>query len=287
MKNDLGISESWVEWIKVNLKSGCTRSSMIEAMVGSNFSEEFAARSIAAVAGLISEEYAKNTLADKPFVYEPSRLVGGNTIKLKDETTVSVLVRLSKPDVALFSNFMSHEECDALVEYAKKKLAPSTIVDPNTGESRTIENRTSIGAYFIRRENEFIARLEERISELMNWPLEFGEGVQVLNYQVGNEYKAHFDYFPPNETGSLTHLANGGQRVATLVMYLNDVEDGGDTHFPSIGLSVKPKKGHAAYFAYGNSLGQVDPLSLHAGLPVLEGEKWIATKWVRQGFCRA
>jgi len=287
MKNDLGISESWVEWIKVNLKSGCAQSSMIEAMVGSNFSEEIAARSIAAVAGLVSCEYAKNTLADKPFVYEPSRLVGGNTIKLKDETTVGVLVRLSKPDVALFSNFMSHEECDALVEYAKKKLAPSTIVDPNTGESRTIENRTSIGAYFIRRENEFIARLEERISELMNWPLEFGEGVQVLNYQVGNEYKAHFDYFPPNEPGSLTHLANGGQRVATLVMYLNDVEDGGDTYFPSIGLSVKPKKGYAAYFAYGNSLGQVDPLSLHAGLAVVKGEKWIATKWVRQGFCRA
>ena len=116
----------------------------------------------------------------------------------------------------------------------------------------------------------------------MHWPIENGEGIQILHYPVGGEYRPHFDYFPPRDPGSQTHLANGGQRVSTLVMYLNDVEQGGETNFPTLQLSVSPKKGAAAYFEYANSLNQVDPLSLHAGMPVLAGEKWIATKWMRQ-----
>ena len=131
-------------------------------------------------------------------------------------------------------------------------------------------------------ENPFIARLDRRIAEVMNWPVENGEGLQILNYQIGGEYKAHFDYFAPADPGSQVHLAHGGQRVSTLVMYLNEVEAGGETVFPDIGLSVVPKKGSAVYFEYCNSLGQVDPLSLHSGMPVIQGEKWIATKWMRQ-----
>lgn len=72
-------------------------------------------------------------------------------------------------------------------------------------------------------------------------------------------------------------LINGGQRVSTLIMYLNDVVSGGETIFPKIGLSIVPKKGSAAavYFEYSNSLGQVDPLTLHGGSPVVQGEKWM------------
>ena len=88
--------------------------------------------------------------------------------------------------------------------------------------------------------------------------------------------------FPYELKGSQQHLAVGGQRVSTLVMYLSDVEQGGETTFPDVGVSVVPKKGAAVYFEYCNSQGQVDPLSLHAGNPVIKGEKWIATKWMRQ-----
>ncbi|MGZ5781611.1 MAG: prolyl hydroxylase family protein, partial [Burkholderiaceae bacterium] len=73
-----------------------------------------------------------------------------------------------------------------------------------------------------------------------------------------------------------------GQRVATLILYLNDVEEGGETEFPEIGLKIIPKAGNALYFAYMNSSSQPDPLTLHAGRPVLKGEKWIATRWVRE-----
>ncbi len=84
------------------------------------------------------------------------------------------------------------------------------------------------------------------------------------------------------DPGSAVHLAKGGQRVSTMVIYLNDVEEAGETTFPDVGLSVTPKKGAAVYFEYCNSQNQVDPLTLHAGAPVAAGEKWIATKWMRQ-----
>jgi prolyl 4-hydroxylase len=77
-------------------------------------------------------------------------------------------------------------------------------------------------------------------------------------------------------------LAMGGQRISTLIMYLNDVPAGGSTVFPEVGLDVLPRKGNALYFAYATEDGQLDRRSLHGGSPVGAGEKWIATKWIRQ-----
>ena len=116
----------------------------------------------------------------------------------------------------------------------------------------------------------------------MDRPVENGEGLQILHYRKGGEYRPHFDYFPPEDPGSQAHLKRGGQRVSTMVIYLSAVEDGGGTNFPEIGLTGIPKKGSAVYFEYCNQDGAIDPLTLHAGMPVLAGEKWIATKWVRQ-----
>jgi prolyl 4-hydroxylase len=120
----------------------------------------------------------------------------------------------------------------------------------------------------------------------MNLPVENGEGLQILHYHTGGQYTPHYDYFAPSDPGSATHIANGGQRVSSLVMYLNDVEDGGATVFPELRLTVGPKKGSGVYFEYCNSRNELDPLSLHGGTPVLKGEKWVATKWMRQGrYC--
>jgi prolyl 4-hydroxylase len=119
-------------------------------------------------------------------------------------------------------------------------------------------------------------------AQVMHWPLENGEGIQILHYTIGGEYTAHFDYFPPDDPGSQLHIAKGGQRVSKLIIYLNEVEAGGETVFPAVNLAVVPNKGAAVYFEYCNSKGQIDPLTLHGGLPVIVGEKWIATKWMRQ-----
>ncbi len=278
------ISPAWRDWIVSNLQRGCTRQSMIESMVQAQFDATFAAACIARMAGSeidMPQTPAPRALSNEPYRYEPSRVASGNTIALSDGP-VKVALRLSRPEVMLVDGFMSDTECEELIEQSRHKLLPSTIVDPQSGDRRVIAARSSEGTYFQRGENALVQRLERRISELMNWPVERGEGIQVLRYQAGAEYSPHFDYFPEQNSGSALHLAQGGQRVATLVMYLKDVIEGGETVFPDVGLSVTPKRGSAVYFSYVNSLGQVDPATLHAGAPVLAGEKWIATKWMRQ-----
>ena len=114
----------------------------------------------------------------------------------------------------------------------------------------------------------------------MNWPVENGEGLQILQYRPGAEYKPHYDYFDPNEPGTPTILKRGGQRVATVVMYLSEPAKGGGTTFPDVGLEVAPKRGNAVFFSYDRPHPSTH--TLHGGAPVIEGEKWIATKWLRE-----
>ena len=130
-------------------------------------------------------------------------------------------------------------------------------------------------------ENPLCSRIEARIAALLNWPVDHGEGLQVLRYRPGAEYKPHYDYFDPAQPGTPSILRRGGQRVATLVIYLNAPARGGATVFPDAGLEVAPVKGNAVFFSYDRA----DPatLTLHGGAPVQEGEKWVATKWLREG----
>ncbi|MDD2864985.1 MAG: 2OG-Fe(II) oxygenase [Methylococcales bacterium] len=281
MTQNSELSLAWQEWIISNLQRGCSVQSMVEAMVNAQFEATFATQCIEKFMN-VDVASLPTTKTDEPYRYESSRIARGNFIELADKT-VHVALRLNRPEVVLFTHFMSDEECDALIAHAKEKtLSPSTVVDPKSGKGEVINARSSEGTFFQRGENALIQSLEKRISQLMNCPVENGEGIQVLHYLSGAEYRPHFDYFPANQIGSATHLKSGGQRTATLVMYLNDVENGGETFFPEANLSVTPKKGSAVYFSYFNSLGQTDSATLHAGNPVLAGEKWIATKWVRQ-----
>jgi prolyl 4-hydroxylase len=199
---------------------------------------------------------------------------------------VQVSVRVEDPPLVVLDNLLSSEECDELVALSRVKLMQSTVVDPQTGQHEVIQDRSSYGTFFYVNENPFIAGLDARIAAVMHWPVENGEGLQILNYRVGGEYKPHFDYFPPELPGSAAHIANGGQRVSTLIVYLNNVESGGETFFPSLGLAISPKKGSAVYFEYVNQAGEVNPRTVHGGAPVTSGEKWIATKWMRAGRYR-
>ena len=178
--------------------------------------------------------------------------------------------------------FLTNEECEHLIALAEKAIRPSTTVDPETGEHIIVEARSSSGTYFTLRQTEIIASIEERLASLTRLAVENGEGLQVLNYQIGQQYLPHFDFFDPALKGSAIVLACGGQRVATCLMYLNEVEEGGETHFPEVDHRVKPSKGDALLFYNVLPDGEVDRMSLHASLPVLTGEKWVATKWIRE-----
>jgi len=215
------------------------------------------------------------------YVDDAPRIAAGSSI-LTSDRTVSVVARLSRPVIAVLANVLSAEECEQLIALARPRLTPSTVVDPGTGDERPAEYRDSEGMFFAPGETPLIAALDVRFSQIMNSPVDHGEGLQVLRYGPGTRYTPHFDFLVPRNAASEESLRRSGQRVSSLVAYLNDVPGGGETAFPHAGLSVCPQRGNAVYFEYCNRRGQVDAASLHAGAPVTEGEKWAVTKWMRQ-----
>ena len=193
---------------------------------------------------------------------------------------LEVVYRRHDPDVVVFGNFLSAAECDALVDAARPRLSTSLTVDVATGDEMLHAARTSEGMFLARSENELVQRIENRIARTLHWPVKNGEGLQILRYTHGGQYLPHYDYFDPKETGTPALLTRGGQRVATLIMYLHEPVEGGATVFPDLNLQVKPLKGRAVFFSYG--VPHPSSQSLHGGEPVASGEKWIATKWLRE-----
>lgn len=273
------LSADWQTWLDLNVSRGCSHKSILDSLIEGGIAPVDASRYLLEK---LDPDYSPiGTAKQNIDSFVTSRLENCNTQEVGGHS-IRTLIRLKRPDLAVFNNLLTLGECSALINMSREKLKKSTVVESKTGASKEDHVRTSFGTFFQRQESEFISALEARIAQLVNWPVEHGEGLQILRYLPGEEYRPHFDYFPLRDEGSSTHLVNGGQRVATLILYLNDVELGGATSFPNVGLTVKPQTGNAVYFAYTTETGETDPLSLHAGEPVLKGEKWIATKWLRE-----
>jgi prolyl 4-hydroxylase len=220
-------------------------------------------------------------LEERVYRYETPRLPAGPVIRTADRDVV-VALRLAQPALAVLQGVLTPEECRAIVAAGRDRLRPSTVLAPSTGRDAVAAHRSSDGMFFRPGETPLVARLERRVAELMNRPLCNGEGFQLLRYHPGAASAPHFDFLTPGTAANDASLARSGQRAASLVIYLNDVERGGETVFPDIGLSVTPRQGHAVHFEYANSHGEVDLRSVHAAAPVEAGEKWVLTKWVRE-----
>jgi len=210
-----------------------------------------------------------------------ARLAPGTRILAADREIV-VHSRGEDPVFAALGNVVDAHECKALIEMAKPRLAPSTLVDPMSGRDVVSDKRASWGMFFRLGENDLVARLDRRLSALMNLPLENGEGLQLLYYPTGAGSEPHHDYLAPTNAANRESIARSGQRVSTLVTYLNDAPEGGQTVFPQLGLAVSPIRGNACYFEYCDGNGRVDARSLHASAPVTRGDKWVMTKWMRE-----
>jgi prolyl 4-hydroxylase len=195
----------------------------------------------------------------------------GNKIKTEDRE-INIIARLEEPLIVILGNVLSDEECDELIRLSKDRMHRSKIGAVREED----EIRTSSSMFFQEGENDVATRIEKRISQIMNIPVEHGEGLQILNYQIGQEYKTHFDFL------STTNKVVNNPRISTLVMYLNDVEDGGETYFPQLKFAVSPQKGMAVYFEYFYDDPTLNELTLHGGAPVVNGDKWAATQWMRR-----
>ncbi|OLL28524.1 proline dioxygenase [Burkholderia sp. SRS-W-2-2016] len=288
------VDAAWEQWLSSNIARGCTPVSLIDAMVQAGFDADEARVAVHEAFGqrrsnpprvasvTIPAARADHHDHDEPsYQHDDTPIARANLIRAHDRD-VRVLLRCERPQLVVFADLLSADECGELIERSRHRLQRSTTVNPVTGSEDVIRSRTSEGVWYRRGEDALIERLEARIASLTNWPVENGEGLQVLHYGRSGEYSPHFDYFAPDQPGSAMHTAQGGQRVATLVIYLNDVIDGGATIFPAVGLSVAACAGGAVFFRYLNLRRELDPLTLHGGAPVLAGDKWILTKWLRE-----
>ena len=280
------------QWIIEQSTAGCMPESVLAAMVQAGWQADVAENALdqtlrdhlklmgggRAVAPAPATAVAGRASAGVPV---PDLALSGSPLRVDaGDREVDVIVAMSQPRVVVLGGLLSADECDALIAAARPRLARSLTVQTSTGGEELNPDRTSNGMFFNRGESELVRRIEARIARLVQWPVENGEGIQVLNYQVGAEYKPHYDYFDPAEPGTPTILKRGGQRVGTVVMYLNEPVRGGGTTFPDVGLEVAPVRGNAVFFSYNRP--HPGTMSLHGGAPVLEGEKWVATKWLRE-----
>jgi prolyl 4-hydroxylase len=272
------------QWILAQTSAGHAPDVIVKSMLASGWTEAVALQALEdTLRSHLVERAAAAADAGLPpsvRVPEPAALEGITCLDLS-ERQVSILASLREPRVMVFGGLLSDTECDELVALAKTRLARSETVQVHTGASEVNTARTSEGMFFGRGENPLCARIEARIAELLNWPLENGEGLQILRYGPGAEYKPHYDYFDPVQPGTPAILRRGGQRVASLVIYLAAPGRGGATVFPDLNLEVNPVKGNAVFFSYDRP--HPATRTLHGGAPVIEGEKWVATKWLREG----
>eukprot|EP00029_Vermamoeba_vermiformis_P013432 TRINITY_DN834_c0_g1_i1.p1 TRINITY_DN834_c0_g1~~TRINITY_DN834_c0_g1_i1.p1 ORF type:complete len:161 (-),score=45.82 TRINITY_DN834_c0_g1_i1:74-556(-) len=150
---------------------------------------------------------------------------------------------------------------------------------------QAIENpvRTSYGTFMTGSlaEDDVVQALERRIAEWSHIPQENGEAFYLLRYENGQEYKPHMDWFALNADAPYW-IGRSGQRMATVLTYLADVEEGGETIFPRLGLEIKPRKGDAILWYNTNLEGKTEDFTLHGSKPVISGTKWAMTKWLRE-----
>lgn len=261
------------DWILHNTEAGHAPDLLLAKLLEAGWSEDAALDALEATLRERVAEIAPEPLPEPDLAGSPTTLTIG-------DRTMDVLFSSRHPRIVLFRKFLSDEECEAMIAAARPRLAPSTVVDNDSGKNERHDGRDSEGMFFTRCESPVVRTIEERIATLLRWPIEKGETIQVLRYGIGGKYDPHYDYFDPALVGSAEPLRIAGNRVGTLIMVLHGPIRGGATIFPDAGIEVAAQRGNAVFFSYNRP--HPSTKTLHGGAPVIEGEKWIATKWLRE-----
>lgn len=186
------------------------------------------------------------------------------------------------PGVFYISNFLSDDECQHIIDVALPCMKQSLVSDNNKGS--VSNGRTSNNAWIRHNHDDITLQIAEKISKIVNIPLQNAEAYQVIHYKENGEYRSHYDSWEhDNSEKTLRCMKYGGARLKTALVYLNTVEEGGSTKFPKLNISVSAEKGTLLIFenTYKNTNIR-HPLSEHAGMPVIKGEKYAFNLWFRE-----
>jgi prolyl 4-hydroxylase len=181
-------------------------------------------------------------------------------------------------ELGYWAGLLTEAECQELIAIGRQHLKEASVIDETNGAETADTRRRSDMAWPAKETYPLIRKIAQGIASFTGIPESHQEPLQVLRYLPGGEYRPHFDSFA---AGAPT-LQEGGNRQKTMIIYLNAVAEGGETSFPELGITVRPVPGCGILFNNLDASEQRLQLSLHAGNPVVQGEKWIATCWIRQ-----
>lgn len=185
------------QWILAQAQAGQNAPALLAALVQAGWQEAQALAALQAVLHTQVDSLARAQGLPASVPVPELALEDDPTTLDAGDRQVQVLLTMALPRVVLLGNVLSPEECDALMAAARPRMARSLTVETDTGGESENQARTSQGMFFERGENPVVARVEARLARLARWPVEHGEGLQVLRYQRGNEYQPHYDYFDP------------------------------------------------------------------------------------------
>ncbi|KAI1292184.1 Prolyl 4-hydroxylase subunit alpha-2 [Halotydeus destructor] len=194
---------------------------------------------------------------------------------------IKVEEAFKKPHILVFYDVMSNSEIDVVKTLASPKLKRATVQNYKTGDLETAQYRISKSAWLRNEEHEIVNRISQRVEDIIDLEVDTAEELQVVNYGIGGHYEPHYDFARREEKNAFKSLGTGN-RIATWLNYMTDVEAGGATVFPMLGVTIWPKKGSAAFWYNLHRSGEGDLLTRHAACPVLVGSKWVSNKWFHE-----
>lgn len=186
------------------------------------------------------------------------------------------------PVMTVVDGLLSPLVCRWLILRSRDRLRPAQLFAVDTLQPVERSTRTNSYAPFDLIAGDLVSlAARERLGAAFGYEVPAMEGAQVFHYAVGQEFAPHFDFLEPDAPGQAQSIASRGQRIATILVYLNEDFEGGETNFPRLGVKFSGRPGDAFMFANVGADGEPDRRTLHAGLPPTSGEKWLLSQWVR------
>lgn len=190
-------------------------------------------------------------------------------------------LKVASDDLDLFivRDFLDAGDCAQLIRIIDAGRIPSQLLPTKREQDDSFRTSESCN---LDAHDPFIARIEDKITALMGITASHGETIQGQRYDVGQQFKLHFDFFHANEPYWPEMQRTGGQRTWTAMVFLNTPEAGGHTHFETAGIKLAPRAGNLITWNNLDGNGHPNPFALHEGMPVVAGVKYIITKWYRE-----
>ena len=280
----------WCLWLNENIRRGCDHTVLVETLLKNGFDP-------ASIRNVLDgrSTFAGRELPNPSLTAFPRRNYERPGLTLADGPYLVSQVLTEKLQLYILPEFLSPQECQDVIAVGSDQLRASMISSPGQRKNKSTDEDKNAGPAYVDPNyrtsqtcdlsllgNAFVKAVDEKICRAMGIPAPFSEGTQLQRYDVGQQFRQHTDYFAPATDEYADFCAEKGNRTWTFMIYLNDVQQGGGTRFFAIKQTILPHLGTAIAWNNRYPDGQVNPDTVHAGLPVEEGFKLIITKWFRE-----